>query len=80
MHTFENNVEFENSETNLNQSFKNIEYPKWSLSLSTESGPPTNETMDLDWNLWACLNHSSNDSRRVSITRQIAQIKISNWK
>ncbi len=44
MHVFENSVEFENIETNLNQSLKSIEYPKLNLSLGTESGPPTNET------------------------------------
>ncbi len=42
MRTFENNVDFEYSETNLNQSLKNIGYPNWNLSLSTESGPPRN--------------------------------------
>ncbi len=67
MHTFENNVEFENSETNLNQPLKNIGYPKLNLSLALnpdrQQMKPDHRVMDLDWNLWACLkHHSSNDT------------------
>ncbi len=43
MRTFENNVEFENSETNLNQSLKILDIPN-ETCLNTESVPPTNET------------------------------------
>ncbi len=55
MHTFENNVEFENSETNLNQPLKNIGYPKLNLSLALnpdrQQMKPDHRVMDLDRNL-----------------------------
>ncbi len=44
MRTFENNVEFENSETNLNQPLI-LDIPNFKSC--TESGPPTNETRPL---------------------------------
>ncbi len=44
MRTFENNVEFENSETNLIQPLKTYWISQIKLKSCTESGPPTNET------------------------------------
>ncbi len=44
MRTFENYVEFENSETNLNQSLKTYWISQIKLKSCTESGPPTNES------------------------------------